>query len=528
MSSQSSDGPDEALASSGPNDAPPLIAIEGLTKTFGATRALRGVSFDIRRGETLGLLGANGAGKSTLIKALAGIHRPTSGVMRVDGRACDFRFPSDARDAGIATVHQNIDDGVVFGMTVAENLLLDEIATTGAPPFVTQRSILARARAVQQRLDLDLPLESPVENLSPSARQEVAIARELAKNPKLLILDEPTSTLSEREAEKLYEAVAEFRTRGIAILFISHSMSEVKRLCDRAVVLRDGRIVSTHGTPMDTEEIANSILGDLVLRVDHESRKGHGSAFQATALRAMPHGPEISFDIRRGEILGLTGLIGAGKSELLEQICGHRRIVSGKMAVEGADFRPRDVADAMEEGVVMVPEQRALQSIFPGEPLWKHCSIGLLSAFEAGGFMQRRREIAFTEDVIRDFRVVADGPRAVIESLSGGNQQKLLVGRWLSRGWKLLVLDEPFRGIDIGARGLICDALRAYSEEVPVLICSSDPEEVIEVADRVMIMVEGGIVHIAASNELSVENLASIMAGAVAAPTETKVEAVCE
>ena len=226
----------------------------------------------------LGLLGANGAAKSTLIKTLAGVHRPTSGHIVIEGQECDFRFPDEARNAGIATVHQNIDDGVVFGMSVAENLLLDEIAKPGAKIFLNQREIVRRARKVQQELELDLPLTAPVEDLPPSRRQEVAIARELVKRPKLLILDEPTSTLSEPEAEKLFAAVRDLKRRGISILYISHRLSEVKLLCDRAVVLRNGLIVSEHQAPMETRDIAGSILGELVLSTNRGSRAGREEA----------------------------------------------------------------------------------------------------------------------------------------------------------------------------------------------------------------------------------------------------------
>ena len=488
-----------------------LVEFRDIVKTFGATRALRGVTFNIRSGETLGLLGANGAGKSTLIKTLAGVHRPTSGKIVVEGRVCDFRYPDEARNAGIATVHQNIDDGVVFGMSVAENLLLDEIAKPGARVLLHQREILRRAREVQRELALDLPLGAPVEDLPPSRRQEVAIARELVKRPKLLILDEPTSTLSERESEKLFSAVQDLRRRGISILYISHRLSEVKLLCDRAVVLRNGSIVSEHASPMDTREIASSILGELIVSAERNSRLGGEETARFEGLRSKADGPEIDFDMRRGEVVGLTGLIGAGKTELLEQICGHRPMISGSVALNGVPYRPKDASDAMKSGVVMVPEQRALQAIFPGESLWKHCSAGLLEFFSRFGFMERRRELAFTGDVIRDFRVVAPGGSATIEELSGGNQQKLLVGRWLKQEWSLMVLDEPFRGIDIGARGLISRALREYSEERPVLVCSSDPEEVIEVADRVLIMVDGRIVQEERAADLTAESLAEIM-----------------
>ena len=494
--------------------ASPLIRFRNLVKTFGATRALRGVSFDIHPGETLGLLGANGAGKSTLIKMLAGIYKPTAGEIVIEGRECAFSFPDDARNAGIATVHQNIDDGVVFGMSVAENLLLDEIANPDFGLFLNQRKVLRRAERVVEKLQLDLPLTAPVENLTPSLRQEVAIARELAKEPKLLILDEPTSTLSEREAERLFEAVQDLQRRGISILYITHRMSEVELLCDRAVVLRNGEIVSEHEAPMDVRDIAASIVGDLVVAERLERRESREVAVVVEGMRCKAESPGIDLVLRRGEIVGLTGLIGAGKTELLEQICGHRPLVSGRITLDGAPFLPRGAGDAMSKGVVMVPEQRALQSMFPGEPIWRHCTVGLMELFNRFGFMERRREHAFTDSVIEDFQVVAPGSAAVIEDLSGGNQQKLLVGRWLKQDWKLVVLDEPFRGIDIGARGLIAQALREYSETTAVLVCSSDPEEVIEVADRVLIMVEFQIVHEDEAADLDAESLAEIVASA--------------
>jgi simple sugar transport system ATP-binding protein len=498
----------------------PLVSIEQLTKSFGATKALRGVTFSIRQGETLGLLGANGAGKSTLIKILSGSHRPTSGRILVNGEEVRIASSVDARNCGIATVHQNIDDAVVFGMTVAENLLLDDLATAAGGVFLTRRMIMRRARAIEEKLELSLPLEAPVEELSASGRQEVAIARALVKNPKLLILDEPTSTLSARETERLFEAVADLRRRGISVLYVSHRMSEVKALCDRAVVLRNGQIVSHHHHPLDTNAIAASILGELVSTAGHEYREGGEPVFSARGLRVSADASPINLSLSKGEVIGLTGLIGAGKTELLEQIYGARPLISGSMSLNGFPFAPRDSADALAKGVAMIPEERAKQSIFPGESLAVHASIGTLAAFSRLGLMDRRREVAFTRDIIRDYHVVCPGPTAAIEELSGGNQQKLLVGRWMEHGWSLLILDEPFRGIDIGARAIISKALRLYSEKAAVLVCSSDPEEVIEVADRVLIMVEGRIVGNVRTSDLNSEQLSAIMSQTTAPTVE--------
>lgn len=506
-------------------EAPAPIQIRNITKIFGATRALRDVTFDIRAGETLGLLGANGAGKSTLIKILAGVHKATSGQILIEGEQRVFDYPDDARKSGIATVHQNIDDGVVFGMSVAENLLLDEIAKPGSSFFLNERRILKRAKNVQEKLQLKLPLSAPVEELSASGRQEVAIARELVKRPKLLILDEPTSTLSEREAEKLFKAVKDLKQRGISILYISHRMSEVDLLCDRAVVLRNGSIVSEHEAPMDTRAIASSILGALVVSTKHDSRMGGAAVMTASGLRCKPGAAPIDLTLNRGEVVGLTGLVGAGKTELLEQTSGHRPLVSGQIMLNGEAYLPKDAADAMAKGVVMVPEQRALQSTFPGDSVWQHCSVGVMGRFSRFGFMDRRREIEFAEAVVDAYRVVCPGSAAAIEELSGGNQQKLLVGRWLQQEWNLVVLDEPFRGIDIGARGLISRFLREYSERAAVLVCSSDPEEVIEVADRVLIMVESQIVHEDRADNLSAETLAEMMSSVGQRPIAAGIEA---
>jgi len=488
----------------------PLVAFREISKHFGATRALRGVSFSIMPGETLGLLGANGAGKSTLIKVLSGNLACTSGDILIEGVRTPIRSPLQARECGIATVHQNIDDAIVFGMSVAENLLLDDLLKP--PFFINRRRLMHRAREIEEKLGLSLPLSAPVESLSASDRQELAIARALVKNPKLLILDEPTSTLSAREAEKLFAAVADFKRRGIAVLYVSHRMSEIERLCDRAVVLRNGQIVSEHPAPLDTRAIAGSILGHLVLSSRHEIRHPqHQAVFVGRGLRVRPDTAPIDIELRKGELVGITGLVGAGKTELLEQLCGAAPLISGTMALNQRPFRPRDIAAALADGVVMVPEERAKQSIFPGESLIKHCTIAMMGYFSRFGFMSRSRETAFAGDVIRDYQVKCPGPDAGMDALSGGNQQKLLVGRWLRHAWPVLILDEPFRGIDIGARAIISDALRRFSENACVIVCSSDPQEVMEVADRVLIMVEGTLARDTRADTLDAEQLSKIM-----------------
>ncbi|TDH37897.1 sugar ABC transporter ATP-binding protein [Pseudohoeflea suaedae] len=497
-----------------PADSLPLVRFEAITKHFGGTVALAGVTFEVRHGETLGLLGSNGAGKSTLIKILSGMQPQTGGDILIEGVPQTLDSPVDARDCGIVTVHQNIDDGVVFGMTVAENLVLDNLSVAGGNPWMPYGRVRRQAAAILEELDFDLPLDVPVEQLSASGRQEVSIARALVKKPKLLILDEPTSTLSARESERLFERVAAMQARGIAILYVSHRMSDIQRLCHRAVVLRNGQVVSNHDAPLDARAITVSILGEIALAPAFESRTGRETVLSGEGLRVSRHGPAFDVSFRRGEIVGLTGLVGAGKTELLEQFYGARPLVSGKLELLGQPFEPRDQPDALAHGIAMVPEERAAQSIFPGEQLTTHASIGRLDRFSTAGIMQRSEEVAFARKVISDFHVRCPGHEAPIEALSGGNQQKLLVGRWLADEREVMILDEPFRGIDIGARSVIAKALRAYSENTAVIVCSSDPEEVIEVADRVLVMRDGEIVCDIASSEISAEQLADIMSAA--------------
>lgn len=494
-----------------PGDSTPLIRFDAITKHFGGTVALAGVTFDVSRGETLGLLGSNGAGKSTLIKILSGMQPQTSGRIIIEGEIQTIRNPVEARDRGIVTVHQNIDDGVVFGMTVAENLVLDNLSAPGCKKWMPYRSIRRQAQSMLEELDFDLRLDLPVEQLSASGRQEVSIARALVKKPKLLILDEPTSTLSAREAERLFERVVAMQARGIAVLYVSHRMSDIQSLCHRAVVLRNGEVVSTHAAPLDTRAITVSILGELALAPAFEPRQGKEVVLSGRNLRVSRHGPAFDVSFRRGEIVGLTGLVGAGKTELLEQFYGARPLVSGKLTLLDRSFEPRDQSEALSRGIAMVPEERAAQSIFPGEQVTTHATIGRLAQFCKAGLMQNHDEVTFAKKVISDFRVRCPGPDAPIEALSGGNQQKLLVGRWLADDRAVMILDEPFRGIDIGARSVIAQSLRHYSEKTAVIVCSSDPEEVIEMADRVLVMRDGQIVCDIKSSEITANQLADIM-----------------
>ncbi|WP_248958611.1 sugar ABC transporter ATP-binding protein [Sphaerisporangium perillae] len=506
----------------------PVVSVSGVSKRYGATRALREVTLEIHAGEVLGLIGTNGAGKSTLIKVLSGVTRPTSGEIRLGGRAVEMAGPLDAQDAGVQTVHQNIDDGVIFGTTAAENLTLHSLARRGgdAHPdtrparrgtgwFTTRARTHQAARAVAEAARLRVPLDAPVETLPAAVRQQIVIARALSQNPRLLILDEPTSTLSATESGALIAAVRRMAASGVAVLFVSHRLSEIQELCDRVAVLRDGTVQRVFTAPVDGRSLVAAMLGDEIASARHEGRPPAtgGPVLEAEGMRTRPAAAPFGLRVSPGEVLGVTGLIGAGKTGLLEQIYGARPLVSGQMRLGGAPYRPRDPHAAVKAGVAFVAEERAAQATVPGWSVRAHVTLPRLRAHSRTGLLSRRAETGSARRVIDRFGVRGPGPAADIEALSGGNQQKIVVGRWLQGASRLILLDEPFRGVDVGARADISRVLREISETTGVVVASSDPQEVLEVADRILVLYEGTVTGELRTGEATAGRLAALMAG---------------
>ncbi|GGO72670.1 sugar ABC transporter ATP-binding protein [Nonomuraea cavernae] len=513
----------------------PAIAVSGLSKTYGATRALDGVTLDVRPGEIAGLIGTNGAGKSTLIKVLSGATRPSAGTLTLGGRRFAPGSPLDAQAAGVQTVHQNIDDGVVFGTTVAENLTLDSIARSGGW-FTTRRSIVTRARSIAEAARLSLPLDAPVETLPASARQQIVLARALSRQARLLILDEPTSTLSTREADALAVKVREAAASGVAVLYVSHRLAEIESLCDRVIVLRDGRVSRTFTAPLTRAAIVGAMLGEFAApatalatasaTATEAATPGDRGAvvLTATGIRIAPGREAFDLEVREGEVLGVTGLVGAGKTELLEQLGGARPLVSGELRLDGAPYRPGDPHAAIAAGVAFAAEERAAQAIVPGWSVRAHVSLPMLRAHSRGGLLHRRSEAAAARRVTDRFGVRGSGTEAPIETLSGGNQQKVVVGRWLEAAPRVLLLDEPFRGVDVGARADIGRVVREAAG-MAVVVASSDPQEIVELADRVLVLHDGTPTGELAVAEATAERLAALMSGTGTSATMPAAEA---
>ncbi|MEU6721031.1 sugar ABC transporter ATP-binding protein [Nonomuraea sp. NPDC046802] len=490
------------------------FAVTSVSKVYGATRALSSITLELRPGEILGLIGTNGAGKSTLIKILSGATAPTSGTLSYEGRPLAFAGPLDAQAAGVQTVHQNIDDGLVPGASVAENLTLDWLA--GGGRFVTRARVRAAASAVAP--GLALPLDAPVESLPASARQQIVIARALARQARLLILDEPTSTLSEVEAAALAARVKEAAAQGVSVLYVSHRLPEIEALCDRVAVLRDGELTATFAAPLSRESIVTAMLGSSRTAVATSVPPGEGSrpgreVLVAEEVRALPRGRPFSMRVRAGEVLGVTGLVGAGKSELLEQLGGARPLVSGRLLLDGEPYLPKDPRAAIGRGVVFAPEERAAQAIVPGWSVRAHVTLPWLRRHSRSWLLLRRSETAAARHVIALFGVRGPGPDAPIEALSGGNQQKVVVGRWLAGDPRLLVLDEPYRGVDVAARADIGRVVRDRTRQSAVVVATSDPQELYGLADRVLVLYEGSAAGELPIAEATPERLAALMSG---------------
>lgn len=473
-------------------------AARAVSKSFGANRVLDGVSLSIARGEVVALMGANGAGKSTLVKILAGVHAPDSGAIEIAGQARRIGSPAEARAAGIVSVHQSVADSGVGALSVAENLVLDEICGARLPLLLGPRRIRRRAAEIAAQTGLAVDLARPFADLSLAERQLVAIARAFAGEPRLLILDEPTASLSATEADRLFTLVERVKADGIGVLFISHKLADLRRIADRAVVLRHGRIVGDFARPLDLAEATRAMIGRALAPAQRAGIGGGAVSLSLRGLKLRPAAPPITLDLRAGEITVITGPLGAGKSSLLQTIFGLYRPAAGSMALQGAAWAPAGPADAIAAGVFMAGEDRWRSSLAPAETLGADLA-GVIALphlkpwAHFGGFLGFARERRAAEAAIRRLGIVCRGPRDRLDHLSGGNQQKVVIARWQAAPARLLLLDEPFQGVDLGARHDLIASLRAMDPGAAILIATSDVEEALEAADRILVMRDRGI-----------------------------------
>ncbi|GEL20117.1 sugar ABC transporter ATP-binding protein [Pseudonocardia asaccharolytica] len=483
-----------------------VLQVRSISKSFGPNRVLRGVSFRVEKGTIYGLMGANGAGKSTLIKILSGAHVPDGGEILLGGRAVTFPDPIAAQRLGVATVYQNPDDGVILDMTVAENLALDRLTDSSSPPGFSRRRTERHALEVAQTLGMHLTrqvLRSPVRQLGVSERQLLVLARALSRKPEILILDEPTSALSAEETVRLFDLVRSLVDDGMTALFVTHKLAEFDRLCRRVGVLRDGAMQGEfvsderHGDDrhgFDWPAALTALFDRTPAEMQRTELPGGPTVLELSDVQVFADSAPFGLELREGQVTVLLGLLGSGKTELLEWVFGARSIAGGRRVLDGRAFDPRHPGDAVKRGVYLLPESRHEQAIIPGWPVFAQMTLPFVRRFSVGTLMRRSAERRAAGSMMTDIGIVARGPSSPIQTLSGGNQQKVVIGRWLLGAARVLLLDEPFRGVDINARHDIGATVRELTTSAAVLVATSDLDEALEVADRIVMFNHGRIV----------------------------------
>jgi ribose transport system ATP-binding protein len=468
----------------------PLLAMHGIAKSFPGVQALRGVDLELAAGEVLALLGENGAGKSTLIRVLGGAHAADAGSLLLDGRPVRFRSPHDARAAGIAVMHQEL--SLVPGLDAAENIFLGQEAA-GFPPRAEER---AKARELCGMLGVKVDLDVPVSRLTTGQRQAVEITRALARDARIIVMDEPTAALTGPETARLLEIVRGLARRGIGVILVSHRLDEIFAVADRVVVLRDGANVGTRPVAgLDRAALIGMMVGrTLAEEYPRRSAAAGRVRLVATGLRRGRAVRDVSFAVRAGEILALAGLVGAGRTETLRLVFGADRREDGRIELDGRPLAIRSPRDAIAAGIGLLTEDRKLEGLVLGRSALENFSLASLGRFSRGGLLDGRREReAFARHAGQlHIRLPHPGERA--GNLSGGNQQKLVLARWLERDCEVLLFDEPTRGIDVGARHeiyLLMNELAARGKAI--VMASSDLPEVLGMADRILVMHDGRV-----------------------------------
>lgn len=497
--------------------APVVLEMQGISKRFGATQVLKGVRLRIRAGEIHALMGENGAGKSTLMKILAGVYQPDAGEIRVDGKPVKVTDPAAARRHGINLIYQEL--SIAANLSVAENVFM------GAEPrrafgLVDIDAMNRRTQDVLDMLGARFAPTTPAAELSIADQQQVEIARALIHQSRVLIMDEPTAALSERETERLFEVVRRLRDEGIAVIYISHRMAEVRLLADRVTVLRDGSFVGELEREQATPEtVVRMMVGrELGAFYEHARSRVPGAVRLKVSNLASRKIRPVSFEVRAGEVLGLAGLVGAGRTELARLIFGADACSQGGIELDSVPVKIAKPEDAIRLGIGYVPEDRKAQGLFLQLTALVNTTMNVLPRHARWGVLKRGALRDVTDRAISRLAVKVPGPDGIVGGLSGGNQQKLLLARWLEIGPRVLILDEPTRGVDIGAKHEIYRIIHELADSGVAVICiSSELPEVIGISDRILVMREGSMMGELRGADITQENIMALATHAQAA-----------
>jgi ribose transport system ATP-binding protein len=499
-----------------------LLWMKQVHKSFPGVQALDNVSLQVQPGEVLGLIGQNGAGKSTLMKILSGVYSIDQGEIYFEGRPIQIQNPHHAQELGIAIIYQELN--LMSNLTVMENIFVGR--EPGPRFFFSRRRLQQQTQALLDQLKLNLSPTAIVRNLSVAEQQMVEIAKTISRRVKVIIMDEPTSSLSEAEVATLFQLIDEMKQNGIGIIFISHRLEEVLQICDRVTVLRDGKHVGDvavektskddlirmmvgrsletffHKAAMPTTTTQTTKRQESVLTVYNLSRHGNAQNPNAEVLR------DVSFELRRGEILGLAGLVGAGRTELVRTIFGADPRDSGEILIEGKPVRIQSPLDAIRLGIGLVPEDRKGQGLILGMAVRHNMTLANLASFTNLGFVRLAAEARQVAEYVQRFQIRTPGIERQVVNLSGGNQQKVVIAKWLMLQPKILILDEPTRGIDVGAKSEIYDLMQQLATSgVSIIMISSEFPELLAMCDRMVCICEGRVTGVLDRNEASLESL---------------------
>jgi len=485
-----------------------LIKTDGIVKEFPGVKALKGIDFELKKGEVLALVGENGAGKSTLMKILSGVYAKDTGKVFFEGKEVDINSPKVAQDLGISIIHQELT--LCHHLTVAQNIFLGREFVTGQ--ILDERTQNKEAKKILDFLDMDMKPTQKVSELTVSKQQMVEIAKAISMNAKVIIMDEPTSALSEKEIIELFKVIKELKSKGTSIVYISHRLEELSKIADRVSVMRDGEMIATQDfNDLTLDEIIRLMVGRQVSEKYPKVKTPRGGKIlEIKNLNEKDILKDISFELYKGEILGISGLVGSGRTELARAVFGADIVDSGDILLHGEKIRIKSPKDAIKNGIVYVPEDRKLSGLALGLSVASNIMLANIDKVaNKAGVINKLRENQICQKTVRDLKIKTPSLSQKVNNLSGGNQQKVIVGRWLVKQPEIFIFDEPTRGIDVGTKVEIYNILNHLKQEgIGIIVISSELPEILGISDRILVMCEG---QLKATLETSKTNQEEIM-----------------
>lgn len=486
-----------------------ILEIEDVTKEFPGVKALKGVSFNIRRGEVHALVGENGAGKSTLMKILSGVYTPTTGKIRLDGKEVSFKDPKEAQQLGISIIHQEF--SLIPYLSGVDNIFLGR-EIRKANGLLDRKKMCKEARELLQRLDADIDINKPVAHLSVANQQFIEIAKAIAIDTKVLIFDEPTASLTGKEIDKLFELIAKLKADGVTVIYISHHLEEILTMCDRFTCLRDGEYVGTRDVKGSTkQDIVKMMVGREIVNAFPDKPEKTGNEEVVLEVKNMKNKQihDIQFHLKKGEILGIAGLVGSGRTEVVRALIGADDTDGKEVYINNQKVSIKNPTDALAHGIALIPESRKTQGLILNQSIKNNISIPILK--ELSNFLRiinKKKENEIVEASIQDLLIKTPSSTQLVKNLSGGNQQKVVLAKWLNTDCKILIFDEPTRGIDIGAKEEIYKLMRKLADDgLSIIMISSELPEILGMSDRVLVMHKGRIKGELPGNEATQEKV---------------------